>query len=278
MTRIAPRRKKFASKVKGRKEIGQPAKFKMAERKPTARKASIPSARGRPAAAVGRALEARDIMTSDVLTASPHTPLREVAKLMLSRHISALPVVDDSGRLVGIVSEGDLYRRAEIGTGRQRSWWLELFSSEDSGTRNYLKEHGHRAEDVMTRRVISVKETSLVTDIAETLGLHRIKRVPVMRGDQLVGIVSRADLVRAMLHTYELDKTSKSDGAIRAAFEKALKAESWVGDWYVNFSVKKGVVKIVGRVGSDEQVRALRSMAEGIRGVKEVDSSHLTWE
>lgn len=278
MTRIAPRRTKFASKVKGRRGSGQPPKLKMAEKKPTARKVSIPSAKGRPAVAVGRALEARAIMTSDVLTVLPHTPLREVAELMLSRHISALPVVDDSGRLVGIVSEGDLCRRAEIGTGRQRSWWLEQFSNEDSIARDYLKEHGRRAEDVMTRRVISVEETTLVTDIAEALELYRIKRVPVMRGDQIVGIVSRADLVRAMLRAYELDETTKSDNAIRAAFEKALKAVSWVGDWYLNFSVKSGVVKIIGRVGSDEQVRALRSVAEGIRGVKEVDIGHLTWK
>jgi len=227
---------------------------------------------------MGRALEARDIMTSDVLMVSPRAPLRDVAKAMLSRHISALPVVDDSGRLVGIVSEGDLYRRAETGTGRRRSWWLELFSSEDSRARNYLKEHGHRVEDAMTQRVISVEESVPVTEIAETLDLHRIKRVPVMRGDRLVGIVSRADLIRAMLRADESDEVSKSDGAIRAAFEKALKAESWVGDWYLNFSVKNGIVKIVGFVGSDEQVRALRSMAEGIRGVKQVDSSHLTWE
>jgi len=227
---------------------------------------------------MGRALEARDIMTSDVLMVSPRAPLSEVAKAMLSRHISGLPVVDDSGRLIGIVSEGDLCRRAETSTGRRRSWWLELFSSEESGARDYLKEHGRRVEDVMSRRVISVEEAASVTDVAETLELHRIKRVPVMRGERLVGIVSRADLVRTMLHAGQPGGTLKSDSAVRTALEKALKTESWVGDWFVNFNVKKGVVKIVGFVGSDEQVRALHAMAEGISGVKRVDSSHLTWE
>ena len=217
-------------------------------------------------------------MTSDVLMVSPHAPLREVAKAMLSRHISGLPVVDDSGRLIGIVSEGDLCRREETSTGRRRAWWLELFSSEESGARDYLKEHGRRVEDVMSRRVIWVGETAPVSEVAETLDLYRIKRVPVMRGERLVGIISRADLVRTMLRADQPGETSKSDDAIRAALEKALKAESWVGEWYVNFNVKKGVVKIVGFVGSDEQVRALHALAEGITGVKKVDSSHLTWE
>jgi CBS domain-containing protein len=217
-------------------------------------------------------------MTSRVITVSPDTSLREVARTMLSRRISGLPVIDESGRLVGVVSEGDLYRRAEIGTGRQRSWWLELFSSDDSRARGYLKEHGRRVEDVMSRRVISVEETTPLAEIAETLELHRIKRVPVMRGKRLVGIISRADLVRALLRAGELDESSKSDGAIRAGFEKALKAESWVADWYINFSVKNGVVKIAGFVGSAEKVRALHALAEGIRGVKKVDSSHLGWE
>ena len=179
---------------------------------------------------MGHALEARDIMTSDVFVVLPSAPLREVAMVMLSRHISALPVVDDSGHLAGIVSEGDLYRRAETRTGRQRSWCLELFSSDDSGARDYLKEHGRLVEDVMTPRVISVEEAAPITEFTEILELHRIKRVPVMRGEQLVGIVSRAGLVRTMLRADEPDESSKSDGAIRPAFEKALKGESWVGD------------------------------------------------
>src|SRR5262249_16380279 len=129
---------------------------------------------------------ARDIMTSDVLAEGPEAPLREAATLLLSRHISAMPVVDAAGRLLGIVSEGDVCRRAEIGTGPRRSWWLDLISSDDAGARDYLKEHGQRVEDVMTRRVISVSEDTSALEIAELLELHRIKRVPVLRSGKLM--------------------------------------------------------------------------------------------
>ena len=169
MTKIKPRRSSIAPKAQRRKATTQPSKPKPTRRRQTPPKATTPSSKGQATAAMGRALEARDIMTSDVLMVSPRAPLSEVAKAMLSRHISGLPVVDDSGRLIGIVSEGDLCRRAETSTGRRRSWWLELFSSEESGARDYLKEHGRRVEDVMSRRVIWVGETTPVTEVAETL-------------------------------------------------------------------------------------------------------------
>jgi CBS domain-containing protein len=222
-------------------------------------------------------MKAHEIMTTDVVTAGPDTTVREIAAMLWSRHVSAVPVVDADGRVLGIVSEGDLCRRVAGEKGR-RSWWLELLSREDAQARDYLKEHGRRAEDVMTRRIVSVTEETPVAEIAELLDLHRIKRVPVLRDGKLAGIVSRADLVRALMAGKPTTKAAASDNAIRTRFVSAMKKESWVGDSVVNFRVKGGVIEIVGFVGSEDQIRALRALAENIPGVKRVDTSHMQME
>jgi CBS domain-containing protein len=147
-----------------------------------------------------RTLTARQVMTAPVAYVMTETPLREVANLLLHEAISAAPVLDDGGRVVGIVSEGDLVRRGPAGNGR-RSWWLDLFEHDAARTEqflNYLKMHGLRAKDVMTPEVISVSEETTIAEIAQLFETHRIKRVPVLRNGKLVGIVSRANLLRAL--------------------------------------------------------------------------------
>ena len=137
-------------------------------------------------------------MTSPAAYAMTDTPLNEVANLLLEKSISAAPVLDESGWLVGIVSEGDLVRRRPAGKDDRRSWWLDLFEPDtphSEGFLNYLKGHGLRAKDVMTREVISVAENTTAAEIAELLEIHAIKRVPVMREGKLMGIVSRANLL-----------------------------------------------------------------------------------
>ena len=144
------------------------------------------------------AATAGEIMTSPAAYVMTDTPLNEVANLLLERSISAAPVLDESGRLVGIVSEGDLVRRRPAGKDDRRSWWLDLFEPDtphSEGFLNYLKGHGLRAKDVMTREVISVAENTTAAEIAELLEIHAIKRVPVMREGKLMGIVSRANLL-----------------------------------------------------------------------------------
>ena len=144
------------------------------------------------------AMTAREIMTSPVAYVMTETPLKEVANLLIERGISATPVLDDGGRLVGIVSEGDLVRRSPAGKKGRRSWWLDLFepdSPRSEGLLNYLRGHGLRAKDVMTREVVSVGEETTVAEIAELLETRGIKRVPVVRNGKLTGIVSRANLL-----------------------------------------------------------------------------------
>ena len=140
-------------------------------------------------------MQARDIMTASVVTVRPATEVSEIAKLLLARNISAMPVVVDQDKVVGIVSEGDLMRRSENETERQRSWWIRAFAEPEARARDYIKTHGMCAKDIMSKKVISVSEDTSLADIAETLEKHHIKRVTVMRDGKLVGIVSRANLL-----------------------------------------------------------------------------------
>src|ERR1700751_1698414 len=146
-------------------------------------------------------IRAMDVMTTDVITVAPDTTVRALATLLAERGISGAPVVDSSGRLVGIISEGDLLHRAEIGTARRhrerrRSWWLDHFASDLA--REYVKSHGRTVKDLMTRDVVTVTEDMDLGDVAALLEAKRIKRVPVMREGKVVGIISRANIVRAV--------------------------------------------------------------------------------
>jgi CBS domain-containing protein len=149
--------------------------------------------------------KAADIMTSVVHYVSAETPVREIAKVLLQHNVSAVPVVGSSGKLVGIVSEGDLIGRAASDDGQRRSWWLDMIersSPTSMELRNYLEIHGLRAKDVMSGDVVAVEEDTRITVIAELLERKRIKRVPVLRKGQMVGIVSRADLLRSLAQMY----------------------------------------------------------------------------
>jgi CBS domain-containing protein len=142
-------------------------------------------------------MKAADIMTRNVQSVSPDLPVEEVARFMLERGISAVPVLDGGGNLVGVVSEGDLMRRAELGTEKHRSWWLRLFVGDDYQAREFVKSHGRRVRDVMTRKVVTVTEDTPIAEIVTLMEEERIKRVPVMREGRMTGIVSRANLLRA---------------------------------------------------------------------------------
>ena len=142
-------------------------------------------------------MQAKDVMTTKVVTVQPDARVEHIAALLLERSISGVPVVDADGRLLGIVTEGDLMRRPEIGTERHRGWWLRLFGDERERAAEYARAHGSRAADVMTRNVVTVSEETSVGEIARLLEEHRIKRVPVVRDDKVVGIVSRANLLQS---------------------------------------------------------------------------------
>src|SRR6266568_5331476 len=174
-------------------------------------------------------MRAMDVMTSKVITVDENASVQSVAKLMANHGISAVPVVDKDNRVIGMVSEGDLLHRAETGTERRRSWWLEMMASTNQLAGDYIKSHSGKVKDVMTRDVISVTDTTSVADIAVLLETNRIKRVPVVRDGKLVGIVSRANLVRALAMTINepASGTEADDRMIRDKLLAELKAQRW---------------------------------------------------
>ena len=140
----------------------------------------------------------RDVMTTDVCTAAPDTTIGEVAQRLAGLRISAVPVVDLQGGVVGIVSESDLLRRMELGTEVQRHFWAALTTSSDQLAKEFVRARARRAGDVMTTPVITVEDDAPLQDLADLFEENGIKRAPVVRDGKLVGIVSRADLVRAL--------------------------------------------------------------------------------
>jgi CBS domain-containing protein len=214
-------------------------------------------------------MKAADVMTGNVGSVSPDLPVEEVAKFMLARNISAVPVVSESGHVVGIVSEGDLMRRTELSTEKERSWWLRWFVGTDHQAHEFVKSHGRRARDVMTRKVITVNEDTPISDIVTLLEENRIKRVPVMRGDRMVGIVSRANLLRAFAArpAPEAAGHAERDRDIRHRLEAALAKEPWWHKRACSIVVAGGVVHLWGTTESPEEREAIRVMAENTSGV-----------
>jgi CBS domain-containing protein len=219
-------------------------------------------------------MRAMDIMTTEVITVAPTTSVQEVAKLLSERGISGVPVVDGDNQVVGILSEGDLLHRAETGTERvreqKRSWWLESLAS--NLARDYVKAHARTAQDVMTRDVVSVYETTPLADVATLLETKRIKRVPVLRAGKLVGLVSRANLVRALAAAGVPEATAGDDEAIRKQILADLDRQPWAKVWAADVIVKDGIVHLwVGAERSPEELSALRVAAENIPGVKKIE-------
>jgi CBS domain-containing protein len=212
-------------------------------------------------------------MTRDVVTATPVATVTEVARLLVEHRVSALPVVDDDGTLVGIVSERDLIRRSEIAGERRPPWWLELVSDPARRAKDYVKTHGGHAGDVMTRNVVTVTEATPVAELARLLEDHRIKRAPVLRDGKLVGIVSRADLVRVLAtrRAPAAVPEAMDDRAVQAQLQNVLDAHGWDTP-FINVIVADGVVHLSGTAETRERRRALKVAAEAIPGVEVIES------
>ena len=219
-------------------------------------------------------MRAADIMSAPVVSVGPDTSVKEIAALLFKKRISAVPVLDE-GRLIGLVSEGDLLRRKEIGTDRAAragSWWLRMFDI-DPAPVEYIKSHARRARDVMTRDVVTVAPETPVAEIATVLESRGIKRVPVMRDEQLVGIVSRANLVQALagMPRAAVRMTPPADQAIRGRLLAELGRQSWWREMASNVIVTDGIVHYFGTIQSDDQRDAARVAAENIPGVRGVE-------
>jgi CBS domain-containing protein len=217
-------------------------------------------------------VQASDIMTTSIICAGPDMSVRDAAGMMVSAGISGMPVINESGRLVGMITEGDLMHRTEIGTGvRQRAWWLEMVASTTELASQYVKEHGSKVKDVMSTDISTVTETCPVADIAGLLERRRIKRVPVMRDGKVVGIVSRANLIRALvtLAPAVSPVAESGDNAIREAVIAAMQGQPWALA-RENVTVEDGTVHLWGPLVSAEEGNAIRVAAENASGVKKV--------
>ena len=215
---------------------------------------------------------AKDIMTPNVISIAPRLGVEEIAQLLLSRNISGVPVVDAEDRLIGLVSEGDLLRRREGSTERRRSWWLNLLAGPEARAREFVKTHGRRAEDVMTREVITVTPDTPVGEIAEILERRHIKRVPVVEHGKIVGIVSRANLLHGLAtHKERISVTpSPDDRAIREQVQALVKRADWITHGSFNVMVSGGVVELWGWVDSEDERKALMTAVGELDGVQEV--------
>jgi CBS domain-containing protein len=211
-------------------------------------------------------------MTAKVVTVTPDTPVEQVARVLLDHRISGVPVVDSDGRVLGIVTEGDLMRRPDLETERRRPWWLGMFADERARAEEYTKSHGSRAEHVMTRNVVTVTEDTTVTEIAQLLERHRIKRVPVVRDGRLVGLVSRANLIQGLAAPRPPAPAPVTDDrTIREQIARALDREPWVTHSPLNVIVTNGVVQLWGFVESVEERTAIRVAVSNVPGVVAVE-------
>jgi CBS domain-containing protein len=222
-------------------------------------------------------VNAADVMTRSILSVTPDAPLVEAIRLMLDNHVSGLPVIDETGQLVGILTEGDLLRRGETGTERQRPRWLEILVGPGRLASEYVRTHGRKIDDLMTREPISVAPEAPLDEIVKLMERHRIKRVPVIEGDKLVGIVSRADLLRALAR--RLDEQTAGvvgDDEIRERILAMLAKASWVPRDGIEITVENGVVNLNGVILDENEREALRVAAENVPGVRAVED-HLVW-
>jgi CBS domain-containing protein len=220
-----------------------------------------------------------DVMTRKVLSVAPDETVEQAANLMLRHGISGLFVVDSKGTLVGVVTEGDLLRRDELGTERHRPWWLRVLVSPGRQALDFTRAHGRKVSDVMTPEVIGVSSNTPLEDVVETMEKQRIKRVAVTESGHMVGVVARSDLLRALL-SHEREKkppqAQEDDRTIRTDILAALEAASWAPMTTLNVTVASGVADVWGTITNPDERRAICVIAENVPGVKEVHD-HLVY-
>jgi CBS domain-containing protein len=226
-------------------------------------------------------MNAADVMTLDPLSVTPETALVEAARLMLQHRISGLPVTDAKGAVVGVLTEGDLLRRAETGTERHRTGWSAFLMGPARLAGEYVDAHARKVGEVMTHDVVAVGASTDLAEIVQLMEKHRIKRVPVLADGKLVGIVSRSDLVRALVHKLTRQAVSRSrdavsDESIHRHILEIIDKEPWGPRFSVEVTVKAGVVDLHGVITDERERAALIVAAEGMAGVKAVND-HLVW-
>ena len=221
-------------------------------------------------------MRAHQIMTRPVITVTPETSIVETANIMLQKHVSGLPVVDATGKLVGIVSEGDFIRRSEIGTQRKRGRWLRFILGPGKSASDFVHEHGRKISEVMTRSPLTIADDTALAEIVELMEKNNVKRLPVIRADKVVGIVSRANLLQAVASlAREVPDPTADDDHIRNRVIDAMEKNDWC-PFGLSVIVKDGIVHLSGVITEERSRQAAVVAAETVEGVKEVHD-HLCW-
>ena len=219
-------------------------------------------------------MQVKDVMTQNVISVQATEPVLKAARLMLQNRISGLPVVSSKGDLVGIVTEGDFLRRSELGTQRRRPKWLEFIVGPGKLADEYVHNSGRKVEEVMTPDPRVVAEDDSLEEVVELMEKHHVKRLPVMRGSRMVGIVSRANLMHALASLARDTETSGPDWSIRDKILAAIGKEGWAPR--INVVVRNGVAELWGVITDEREREGLIVVAENVAGVKEVHD-HLVW-
>jgi CBS domain-containing protein len=221
-------------------------------------------------------MRAHQIMTRPVITVTPETTIVEAANTMLQRHVSGLPVTDAAGKLVGIVSEGDFIRRSEIGTQRQRSRFLKFILGPGKAASDFVHEHGRKVAEIMTPQPLTITEDTALEEIVELMEKNNVKRLPVTRGDKIVGIVSRANLLQAVASlAREIPDPTADDDHIRNRVIDAIEKNDWC-PFGLSVIVRNGIVHLSGVITEERSRKAAVVAAENVTGVVRVHD-HLCW-
>jgi CBS domain-containing protein len=221
-------------------------------------------------------MKASDVMTRNVLTVGRETSVTNAIRVMLENNISGLPVLDN-GKIVGILTEGDLLRRSETGTERHRPRWLEIVMGPGRMAGEYVRAHGRKVEEIMTTDLISVAGDTPLDEVVGLMERRRIKRVPVLDGNILIGVISRADLLSSLLRVLEAQHCEhRGDDDIREQILAELAKAAWVPRDGLSISVRDGIVDLNGVILEEKEREALRVVAENVPGVTAVED-HLVW-
>jgi CBS domain-containing protein len=218
-------------------------------------------------------MNAAGVMTRNVVTVGPDAPIADAIHLMLDHRISGLPVVANDGVLVGVLTEADLLRRTETRTERQRPRWIEFLRGPGRLAEDYVRTHARKVGEIMTQAVVATTEDAPLAEVVRLMERHRVKRLPVLRGDVLVGIVTRADLMRALgawLGAEAASVPPSTDAQIRKNVLAAFAEAAWAPQAGIGVAVSDGVVTLEGAITDEKQRQALRVAAENVPGVKAV--------
>ena len=221
-------------------------------------------------------MKAADVMTRQVVTVTPDATIEEAARLMLHHRISGLPVTGTDGAVLGILTEGDLLRRAETGTEKQRTRWIALIVGPDRLAQEYVDAHARKLGEIMTERVFSVTPDTSLSDIVALMEAKHVKRLPVIEQGRLVGILSRANLMAALVELLSEKPVGGSDAEIRRQILGEIDRQPWGPRGSVDISVTDGIVALDGTIMDERTRAALCVIAENMPGVKAV-RDHLVW-